>query len=245
MHRADEILGILDDSARAFVFPMLDNGYVYLAASRLTLFRSETDWAVVFEIFGFSPRAGFPDLAVTTIGSTLKRQKTAADFVSDEAFQNYLIHNPNWEVSFFSPIESDDWVDAENGEYLAPDAATLTVRGRSFSIPSSEALAEAGVDRIDDTRTHIFEVCRWLAFADRNAVLATDEERTVNIPDDMRVVAVLDDWNHPDVVDPDCAPSGNEDFQRIAHVLQNDDATGFTLGSGNTHWKNWPDGGSL
>lgn len=54
MPAADEILEPLD----AYAFPMLDNGYVYLAATRLSLFRSSTDWAVAVEVFGYSPRAG-------------------------------------------------------------------------------------------------------------------------------------------------------------------------------------------
>jgi hypothetical protein len=56
-----EILSILDRCCDAFTFPMLDNGYVYLAATRLSVYRSTTDWAMAFEVFGFSPRAGLPD----------------------------------------------------------------------------------------------------------------------------------------------------------------------------------------
>ena len=54
------ILGVLDQSAEAFTFPMLDNGYVYLAASRLSLFRSDKHWAVVFEIFWIFAPSGPP-----------------------------------------------------------------------------------------------------------------------------------------------------------------------------------------
>lgn len=44
---------------------MLDNGYVYLAATRLSLYRSATDWAIAIEVFGFSPRAGLPDTHIS------------------------------------------------------------------------------------------------------------------------------------------------------------------------------------
>src|SRR5690349_24690426 len=57
----DRILSILDRCCDAFTFPMLDNGYVYLAATRLSLFRAAPDWAMVIEVFGFSPRSGLPD----------------------------------------------------------------------------------------------------------------------------------------------------------------------------------------
>ena len=42
-----EILRVLDRGAEAYVFPMLDDGYVYLAATRMSLHRSEEDWALV------------------------------------------------------------------------------------------------------------------------------------------------------------------------------------------------------
>jgi hypothetical protein len=45
---------------------MLDNGYIYLAATRLSLFRSSRDWAITIEVFGYSPRAGIPDTSIYT-----------------------------------------------------------------------------------------------------------------------------------------------------------------------------------
>ena len=48
----EEILSILDRCCDMFAFPMLDNGYWYLAATRLSLYRSATDWAMVIEVFG-------------------------------------------------------------------------------------------------------------------------------------------------------------------------------------------------
>src|SRR5688572_16028787 len=71
METSNEILRILDSCCDSYTFPMLDNGYVYPAASRLSLFRSPDDWAMVIELFGFSPRAGLPDLNVSTFASTL------------------------------------------------------------------------------------------------------------------------------------------------------------------------------
>jgi hypothetical protein len=38
--RSADILRVLDAGCESFTFPMLDNGYVYLAATRLSLFRS-------------------------------------------------------------------------------------------------------------------------------------------------------------------------------------------------------------
>lgn len=56
---APDILAVLDRCCDACTFPMLDNGYVYLAATRLSLFRSKADWAMVIEVFGFSRELAF------------------------------------------------------------------------------------------------------------------------------------------------------------------------------------------
>ncbi len=50
---SEEILSVLDGCCDSFSFPMLDNGYVYLAATQLALYRSVTNWAMVVEVFGF------------------------------------------------------------------------------------------------------------------------------------------------------------------------------------------------
>jgi hypothetical protein len=104
MQTADEILATLDAACESYAFPMLDNGYVYLAATRLALFRSSAEWAIVVEVFGFSPRTGLPDLAVSTFGSTLHDRNPPANYVSDDAYRNYLRKHPHDERRYFSPI---------------------------------------------------------------------------------------------------------------------------------------------
>jgi hypothetical protein len=65
----EHILSVLDRCCDTYAFPMLDNGYVYLASTRLTLHRSDASWAMVIELFGFSPRSGLPDTHIHTFGS--------------------------------------------------------------------------------------------------------------------------------------------------------------------------------
>lgn len=245
MHSSDEILRILDESAQAFVFPMLDNGYVYLAASRLTLFRSATDWAMVFEIFGFSPRAGMPDLMVTTIGSTIRRQKEATDFVSEDAFRQYVASNPNWDIQNYWPVVSDAWIDPEDGERVAAGNPQIVLRDRAVTAPAPAELTRAGIDLSDPPHVQVFEMCRWLADTDRSAILATEAERVGNLPEGLELLAVLDDWQHPDLVDPGCPPSSTDSFRSMAEALAAGDSRLISTDPGNAHWRNWPDGGTL
>lgn len=243
---AQEILAILDQGARDFTFPMLDNGYVYLAATRLSIFASATDWALVFELFGFSPRAGIPDLFVTAFTSSPIHRQTAADFVSDEAYRNFLLHNANLGQSPFYPIDDEDWIDPEDGERVSGAASTLILRGETITLPDQADYAEAGIVLEEPPQPFVFELNRALAFRRRNAVLATEAERRTALQPDLEQVLILDDWHHPDVVDPEALPSRTETFRQLAQVAATGDATHYrTAERPNTHWTNWPDGGSL
>src|SRR5690242_16693571 len=90
---ASHILAVLDQCDEASAFPMLDNGYVYLAANRLSLYRSMSNWAIVIEIFGFSPRAGIPDLHIYTFANQLRDRNTSHEYVSTKAYEQYLANN--------------------------------------------------------------------------------------------------------------------------------------------------------
>lgn len=245
MLSAESILGTLDQAADAFIFPMLDNGYVYPVAARLTAFRSDSDWAMVFETFGFSPRAGEPDLAVTTIGSSIARTVTAANFVDEQAYTAHLENNAHWESSYFSPIEDAGWIDAEEGEMVDPSATHLALRGEQVPLPGSSVYREAGIVLSEPPRVMVFELCRALAHTHRGQLLATPAERRANVPAELDQLLVLDDWSHPDVVDMACRPSGSASFRQLATALVSGDAGAYVPLPGNTHWSNWPDGGTL
>lgn len=241
----DKILSVLDRCAGAYTFPMLDNGYIYLAAARLSLFRSETDWALVTEVFGFSPRAGIPDVHVQTFASQLHERDTAEKYVSRAAYETYLQQHPNDETRFFFPLEEGQWIDTGDGELVQPDARDCRLRGHTVAIPDRTAFAAAGIDLIDPDRIRVFELCRYLAAAFRDEVLATPAERRGSVGHEMVQLLQLDDWTHPDLVNGEL-PSATESFRQLARVLETGDVRYYAPSrSGNTHWKNWPDGGSL
>lgn len=62
----------------------------------------------------------------------------------------------------------------------------------------------------------------------------------------MDLILQLNEWNHPDVVDDSERPSGSETFQQLARVLVTGDKSKYApTNPSNTHWSNWPDGGTL
>jgi hypothetical protein len=222
---------------------MLDNGYVYLAATRLTAFRSNQDWAITIEVFGFSPRSGYPDLDIRTFGSKLANRKSPKDYVNRDFYERYLVEHKFDESHYVYPIGEDDWIDEE---FVAADAREIRLRDRAFPLPSLNDYENFGINLGAPPRVQIFELCRYVAGLKRSDILATVEELRVNVPPEMQQVLQLDEWNHPDVCNETCRPSGSETFRQIAEVLVTGDAEAYCpTQPANTHWLNWPDGGTL
>lgn len=246
VHDTATILSVLDDCCDAFTFPMLDNGYVHLAATRLALFRSEEDWAMVIEVFGFSPRAGLPDVCVYTFGSRLHDRNPPADYQTREAHKNYLTHNPHNESRFFNPVEEGTWQHDDFSELVSNEATDVVLRGRPMRLPALDEYARFGIELEDSTRVHVFELCRYLAAVERELVLATPSEQRVSVRPEMTRILQLEEWHHPDVVDENSRPSCSETFQQLAEALHSGDVSIYKPSMApNTHWRNWPDGGTL
>ncbi len=241
-YQTRDILKVLDACSADFSFPMLDNGYVYLAATRLALFRSETDWAITIELFGFSPRAGVPDLNIGTFASTLIRRKTVADYSIPAAHAAYLQRQPNNDDLFIRHLEEGDWME---DEVMVQNASPVRLRQQSVLIPALTDYAAQGIALEAPNQAMVFEFCRWLADEKRSEVLATDEEQRWHVPPDLVKILQLDEWRHPDLVN-DELPSQTSTFQQLAQVLVQGDVSLYRPTElPNTHWSHWPDGGTL
>lgn len=239
------VMGVLDNCAKAFTFPALDNGYVYLAAARLSAFRSPSAWWLVVEVFGFSPRASLPDLHIYSFSNQLRRTRTAGDFVTRDAWERYLSNNPNNESVFFEPVHDGDWIDPEDTEHLATGARQVVIRGNAIGLPASIEYAHHGIELAELPHIAVYELCRYLASVARDQVLATPEERRTCVAPDAHELLVLDEWHHPDIVGGQL-PSQTETFRQIAEVLTTGDVARYRpTEAANTHWRHWPEGGTL
>jgi uncharacterized protein DUF7003 len=237
------ILAILDKAAQDFKFPMLDNGYVYLAATRMSLFRSLSDWAVVVETFGYSPRAGLPDTQIGTFASRLHNRKTVENYINEEAFGNYLKNNPHNEAHFIYPLTEGSWLDIDDCDHVAK-TGKAQLRDMIIPLPSVAEYHQEGIN-MTESRAAVFEFCRYLAAKWRDKVLATQMERCINILPEMCQILQLEEWHHPDLVNGEL-PSETETFQQLARVLACGDVSLYSPAEEpNTHWINWPDGGTL
>jgi hypothetical protein len=243
--RTHPILRVLDDCASSFNFPVLDNGYVYLAASRLSAYAAPPDWALVIEIFGFSPRAGLPDVSVYTFANRLHARNAQEEYASPAAYEKYLKANPHNEFRSAFPIGEGDWQDAEDLELVSPVAQHVPLRDALVRLPSPDDYISHGIMLEDPASVRVHELCRYLAATRRGEVLGKVAERRVSVLPDLPEILVCDAWTHPDVSGGE-RPSQTETFRQLARVLETADASKYRPATlPNTHWSHWPEGGLL
>jgi hypothetical protein len=231
---SEEILQQLDDCAREFTFPMLDNGYVYPGTVRLSAYRDEARWALVIEAVGYHPRAGGHDginNCLHCFGNCLKR----APGTANEDFLFPTSDGPE------GPTFDDDY-----GWYVRPEARSISIRGHVLPIrvqPSD--LAANGIEPVEPPQVTGADLLRSLLPEYRELLLATEAELRERIPPDLPRILQLEEWHHPDL-GGDEMPSQSPTFQMIAQVLETGDVDRYRpVEEPNTHWKFWPDGGIL
>lgn len=153
---AESILTVLNRCCDNFTFPMLDNGYFYLAAARLSLHRSAADWAMVFEKFGYSPRTGQPNLFIETFASTLCNRDIVEIYGTGEVYEKYLANHLNNELLAVHPIDGNEWIDDQEG--AAKDAKELILRGHKLAIPSHDEYARRGITLEEPPHVKVYEL---------------------------------------------------------------------------------------
>jgi hypothetical protein len=219
---------------------VLDNGYVYLAATRLSLHRSPADWAMVIEVFGFNPRGGVPDVATYTFGSRIANREPPANGQDPAQHAAFLERHPHDQYDSYG-LTDQDWMDFED---VTDDATHVLLRGREVPIPERTAYARHGIELESPNHVHVFELCRFLAAVVRDDVLATRAERRAHVPEELEQILLLEEWTHPDLADQ--SPSDLESLRQLARVLETGDVSMYRPTTPpNTHWKNWPEGGTL
>lgn len=243
MPSVDGVLRILDASAEQFVFPMLDNGYIYPAAARLSVFSGKDGWAVVFENFGYFTRVGIPDTSITTIGEGIIRPEKVSDFISQQAFETFCRVNEFWRQDNEAPLEEGDWIDDENLDMMRVGCTAIPLRGSLLPIPPLAELNEIGQRGGIRNPFHLANIARFLSAHHRENILAVEEFK--RIPKGWTQLLRLDEWRHPDVVYPECKPSTSATMRSLAEVIATGDASQYKPENPNTHWRHWPEGGTL
>lgn len=229
-----DILDQLNQCADGFTFPMLDNGYVYPVDTKLSAYRDENRWVLLIEVVGFNYRGG----GHNGITNCLHLFGNCLSFPPGTNNANFIyITDNSSEGSTF---------DEEYIESLNPEVNTFLIRGKEIKINHSPSYyASKGIELEQPPQIKIWEFLRGLIPEYRSDLLATEEEIRSRIPKDIPLILTLDEWYHPDLAGSE-KPSDNETFQLIAEVLEKGNNQIYKpTQMPNTHWKNWPEGGTL
>jgi hypothetical protein len=234
MIRAGEILHQLDKCNSDFTFPMLDNGYVYPAGTKLTAYRDEKRWALIIETIGFSYRGGGHD----GISNCLYIYGNCITYQPGTRNENFLY--PTTDAKDCSTFDEHEFF------YLNPTCRSFLLKGKSEPIiHDRNSYQSHGIELEDEEKIKAFEFLRLLNALHHDKLVATEKEVRERIPMDIPKVLELHEWFHPDVTNEEL-PSVNETFQQIARVLETGDIQFYRpTEKPNTHWRNWLEGGTL
>ncbi|MGC4044544.1 MAG: hypothetical protein QM758_12185 [Armatimonas sp.] len=237
---AREILKILGEGSS---FPMfLNSAYIYLAANRLSLYRSEADWAITIETFGYSYIADSACTDTWTYGSRLVNRSTVKDYVSPEAYQSYLKRHAYYEFESICPIEDGDWFDPEDYPgLLTPTATEILVGGQCIAVPTPEDIGVQGISLESPPKIQLHELCRYLSATMEPDSYFAPQKQQIYIPGELSLLLQLKEWHHPDLLNEEPVDQ-SETFQQLARVLETGETSYYspTLAP-NTHWSNWPE----
>lgn len=196
---------------------MLDNGYIFPIDVRLSAYRDEHSWAVIVEQLGWFTRMGDVEDGVG---------------IEVTCFGNFSWTGREGELIAREFVERIHEEDLEEGWRISQQATALRIRGEEVPIPPG-------------TRGQGVEVLlRTLLETHRGALLATEKELQAILGQDLPLFLRLREWRHP--VLPDQRPSQVETFPLLAKALAAGRPEVYApTQSPNTHWSNWPEGGSL
>jgi len=212
----DEVLSQLDQAASDSRFPMLDNGYYYPVDQRLHAFGDSTRWAMVIETLGYNPRAGNLIDVLEKFGNCVGTAGAEND--------DFLSRLDNYKELWDLEGKGRPWTDTTG----------LVVRGTRVPF-------RAGLP----ANLEPWDLLREVVPRDRLLFLATEAELRKRIPSDLPRLLLLEDWHHPDLLKGE-KPSASETFQMIAAVLVSADPSRYSPRlQPNSHWSNWPEGGTL
>ncbi|GAB3735727.1 hypothetical protein GCM10027598_62130 [Amycolatopsis oliviviridis] len=223
-----DIIPLLDEHAKSYDFPVLNNEDIDLAGVRLTAFRGEDEWLVVFEEIEVFRRQRFAN-GVFAYGN--KIAKSGSQGSDDLILGEPLGSPPLWD---------------DTGNFLL-DPEDFRIRachsGNEYHFtPSPREYERAGI--VPDNHEHdAAKILRFLVNEIPAELYATDDRllRTCGKTEPLARFTQLTGWRHPDVID-DELPSDSPCLQSLAAALIADDPAIYECApeQWNTHWSAWP-----
>lgn len=218
----------LDKHASEFNFPVLDNAYVDMAATRLTAFRSNSAWAIIFEVLGYSSNEGSFVNDLYAFGPSLRKE-------------GFISSNPVMYASKQSPF-----IDSQTDAWIADwEHWTVVVNGKSyeFAPPRDEYLSQGIEVPVEGGPGSLSEaqIMRFFIYREGAAELFMKEDvlrAELQLSSDMSLLLQTEEWQHPDVAGEE-KPSESISLRSLLDALNSNMPVLFQKGRCNTEWKHW------
>lgn len=221
-------------------FINLNHPYQYLVGCRVTLFRDDHRWAMVGEKYDYNPRGGCVGISLFYFGNCL-------DNLNRSGASNQFINN----VHYVYLIDGQEMAKIEEMERVIGGVESVRLRSTDLRIPrESSEYSKHGIT-LENGEIRIQDLGRILFAVNPDFFRATNEELRTSIPADLPFLTRVDEWHHRDF---SCyhgrirgdLPSSYETYPMLADCLVSGDGSRYvpTLAP-NTHWKNWPESGSM
>lgn len=215
--------------------PMLDNGYYYHADQQLKIYRSGKDWIMILQVIQYHNHCFSTD-GITTIVYQYGNLLDIEDTFTDDSF-----HFPIPEQA--SEVFLDDAEDYSS--FLNPEISSIHLG--SVQIPlehNSDRYAERGITLESKNKIRPWEVLRYIT-PEYSKYLWISQEQ-LNVESRFKEEITLSRWEHPDGFETSL--SDMKCFQYIAECLAENKPFQKELietKESNTHWSNWPMGGTF
>ncbi|RQW67464.1 hypothetical protein DUK53_06855 [Listeria sp. SHR_NRA_18] len=201
-------------------FPMLDNANHPLACCKVSLYQEETEWALFFEIVGYS------SYAVSNIYAY-------GNGIDEEG----LIMGYDELLSLSGDVSDDHLLDLMSRE----EKGTVTVyaKGEPIKVDISKKAVEA-IDVATENMAGVSLV--RLVFNQNPDSLWLSSKELFEISETKQIPLVYStlEWEHPDIA-ANSMPSDSVFFQTLAEAIVTNNTACIDNGNVNTFWKNWLD----
>jgi hypothetical protein len=213
----DEILARLDEKAKEYDFPILNNAYFTYLAIDLRAYRSDTEWLILFQLVAL--RDGDVLTMLDAYGNQLEKNGLQYAFTTVPKAEGITVEEDNGSrvvrLEIFGHVhdlrfDSTDWktvgsdFDGEGGAAHVLRLAVTRYRDL-FLLPEGK----------------VFE--------------------TIGRPkSELHLLAHPTAWLHPDVAVDEELPSANPSFQKLATAIaMGEPLDSHELEGNNLHWERW------
>ena len=219
-----EVFDHADSCDLEYLFPYFGVGFIYVD-SRMRVFASKDDWAVVVEAIEVNQQGVSHDACVNKLcawDSVTRTCLNTPEYITLTADGND------------GPVFSD--------YALNEDVETISIHGNVLSVPKARALYKMkGIELRGDNISQA-DLLRAMTPEYRDYFFLTDNEILERLHLDLPKLLQLETWRHPVIYsDSTVEPPGQcEVFQLISRVIATQDPSQYKpTEPPNTHWSNW------